>query len=525
MAQPVPIRLQAPFIRETGTEMSENTGEKQRLLIVDDSKVIRVTARKILQDHFETVEAVDGENAWEILTGMGPFSLVVSDLTMPKLDGYGLLEKIRSAHDPDISKLPVIVITGDNDSEKTMRQAREAGATDFIGKPFDAVHLLARTQSHASAHSERQSLTEQNITLEDQALIDTQTGLPNEAAFMERGQQQLSYAIRHNTPLTVAQLEIDNYDELFRQHGDPITGMVVKYAASVMASDIRQEDMTARTGTARFAMLLTGMEQGGVQTLTDRISKDIKARVIRYGSDEIRFTVSIGICSPNIQDDTCLDDLLTMAGNNLRQAITKGGNQTIFSNTTEIDLPCADDTATEDTATDSNPYQDIEEVACQTITGIPADTAPLATNDTATEEAVAIMDDASIAEMLASTVEQPAPDVEAEVARTATEEQLPEMFAEPVTGISQRLASKLTQAQKLAAAEEHEEIVVSAPFAEPTYNSQPGQDDTTSSYEQPVQHSTLATTAGLESATPDATTASRPGLFRRILALFSRSGR
>ncbi len=551
MAQPLPIRLQAPFIRETDKEMSENTGEKQRLLIVDDSKVIRVTARKILQNHFETVEAVDGENAWEILTGMGPFSLIVSDLTMPKLDGYGLLEKIRSANDPHISNLPVIVITGDNDSEKTMRRAREAGATDFIGKPFDAVHLLARAQSHASAHAERQSLTEQNITLEDQALIDTQTGLPNEAAFMARSQQQLSYAIRHNTTLTVAQLEIDNYGELFRQHDDPIAGMVVKYAASVIASDIRQEDMTARIGTARFAMLLSGMEQSGIQTLTDRISKDISERVIKHGGEEIRFTVSIGICCPDIQGDTRFDDLLKMAGNNLRQAITGGGNRTIFANGTDIDLPCADDTATEDTTADSSsPCQDIEEIVCQTVTDRPADARPLAANDSATEEAVAIMDDASVAEMLASTIEQPALYVEASVPetaqqadmteaatpQTATDEQLPEMFADPVTGVSKRLASKVTKARQLAAAEEKEEIVITAPYVAPS-DGQPQQtgasareQETTATSGQPEQAGTLpaaaeSSAAGLESSAPGEIATTRPGLFRRILALFSRSGR
>jgi hypothetical protein len=87
-------------VYETGTEMSDKPKEKQRLLIVDDSKVIRVTARKILRDHFETIEAVDGENAWEILSSDLPVSLVVSDLTMPNLDVFGLLKRIRSSHLP-----------------------------------------------------------------------------------------------------------------------------------------------------------------------------------------------------------------------------------------------------------------------------------------------------------------------------------------------------------------------------------------------------------------------------------------
>ena len=127
--------------RDTNTIMSAKTGEKQRLLIVDDSKVIRVTARKILRDHFDTVEAVDGENAWEVLSNEEPFSLVVSDLTMPHLDGFGLLERIRTSHLPHVREVPVIIITGANDSETVKKRATEAGATDFIGKPFDSVLL------------------------------------------------------------------------------------------------------------------------------------------------------------------------------------------------------------------------------------------------------------------------------------------------------------------------------------------------------------------------------------------------
>ena len=177
--------------------MSEESGAKQRLLIVDDSKVIRVTARKILQNHFKTVEAVDGENAWEILSNEEPFSLIVSDLTMPELDGFGLLERIRSSHLPHIQNIPVIVITGSNDSETVKDRATKAGATDFIGKPFDSVDLLARTQALAGAHTTTQTLTEENIALEEQLTTDPLTGLANESAFMGNGYQQLSYAVRH----------------------------------------------------------------------------------------------------------------------------------------------------------------------------------------------------------------------------------------------------------------------------------------------------------------------------------------
>ena len=151
--------------------MSDTPENKQRLLIVDDSKVIRVTARKILQDHFSTVEAVDGNNAWDVLNSEEPFSLIVSDLTMPNLDGFGLLEKIRNSNLPHISNVPVIIITGANDSEPTKQRATDAGATDFIGKPFDAVHLLERAHEHIDTYTTESLPTEATITLEDHATV------------------------------------------------------------------------------------------------------------------------------------------------------------------------------------------------------------------------------------------------------------------------------------------------------------------------------------------------------------------
>ena len=309
--------------------MSELSGNKQRLLIVDDSKVIRVTARKILQHHFETVEAVDGNNAWEILTSQEPFSLIVSDLTMPNLDGFGLLEKIRGSHLPHVRNIPVIIITGANDSEATMQRATSAGATDFIGKPFDSVHLLARTQAHASSYSANNTLTEENISLEDQSVVDPLTGLANDTAFMEQGCQQLAYAIRHNTGLALASLEIDNFGELVRQHDTDASEMVIKSVGSALAANIRKEDMAARTGTARFALLLPGMNTTGVNKLSERIVGDIGKHAVIVAGKRVRFSVSIGIAAPEIQPDTSFDELLAAAGDSLKQAIARDGNQAV----------------------------------------------------------------------------------------------------------------------------------------------------------------------------------------------------
>ncbi len=315
--------------------MSDNTGSRQRLLIVDDSKVIRVTARKILRDHFETIEAVDGENAWEVLNNEGPFALVVSDLTMPNLDGFGLLERIRSSQQPDIRDIPVIIITGANDSETTKSRASQAGATDFIGKPFDSVHLLARTQAHASARAVTHALQQETFTLEEQSTTDPLTGLPNQIAFMDRGYQQLSYAIRHKTSLSIALLEIDNYPGLVREHSKAVIESVIKSVASTLHTGTRQEDMVARTGTARFGLLLPGMNMVGLHNVSERINKSVSTSPVKQDEDRVDVTISIGVATPDIRRDTRLDDLLAEAAGHLSLASSRGGNQAVFAGSTE----------------------------------------------------------------------------------------------------------------------------------------------------------------------------------------------
>jgi len=318
--------------------MSEDAVAKQRLLIVDDSKVIRVTARKILRDHFETIEAVDGENAWETLNNEGPFSLIVSDLTMPNLDGFGLLDRIRSSRHPDIRDIPVIIITGANDSEATKSRATEAGATDFIGKPFDSVHLLARTQAHANAHVVTHTLSKENFTLEEQTTIDLLTALPNEVGFMERGYQHLSYAIRHKTTLSVLLIEIDDYTELGRRHGKQVIETIISSVASTLNNEIRQEDIIARTGAARFGLLLSGMNLPEIHNLSERICRSVSTSPVKQDGNRIHLTVSAGVATPGIRRGTRLEGLLSEAAKHLSVARSRGGNQAIFADSLDEEI-------------------------------------------------------------------------------------------------------------------------------------------------------------------------------------------
>ena len=109
------------------------------ILTVDDSRTIREMLRLALIDAgFRVVQAEDGLHGLEVLGGEAP-DVIVTDINMPRLDGFGFIEEVRG--DPKHRATPILVLTTESDSEKKNR-ARMAGATGWIVKPFNPVKLV-----------------------------------------------------------------------------------------------------------------------------------------------------------------------------------------------------------------------------------------------------------------------------------------------------------------------------------------------------------------------------------------------
>src|SRR5712675_1326979 len=116
---------------------------KQRVLIVDDSKIVRTTIARLIRTSFDVREEADGEAGWAALEADPSIVVVISDLHMPKLDGFALLERIRGAASARVKEMPVIMISG-NEDDATKKKARAAGANDFITKSTDGTEILSR---------------------------------------------------------------------------------------------------------------------------------------------------------------------------------------------------------------------------------------------------------------------------------------------------------------------------------------------------------------------------------------------
>ena len=304
------------------TSVSEKNKENQ-VLVVDDSRVIRRAAVKILQKDFDVIEAEDGEEAWAELQKNTNISVVFSDLGMPNMDGFELLDKVRNAQDPVLAKMPIIIITGAEESDGTKEEVLRLGATDFISKPFDSISLKTRASAHINYRNEVKSL-------EKGAALDKLTGLLTEASFQQQGEQALAYAKRHYTEFTLVRFDIDRFSDVFVKHGKAIAEQILSKVASLINDGKRTEDIAARQGVSRFALLLPCSDPQGAEVVVSRICQRVARLKLKMGKDVFNIQFSTGLTSPVLDDaDVVFSDLLKQAEGALQEAVANGDGKIV----------------------------------------------------------------------------------------------------------------------------------------------------------------------------------------------------
>ena len=159
-------------------QMDAESETQTRILLIDDSKVMRKSAVKMLGGEFDVVVAEDGQQGLDMINDDASIQVVFTDLNMPKMNGYQLLEAVRTSADEGIRNLPVIVVTGAENDDEAKEKALQQGATDFITKPFNSTDLKARAHAHATYQRNTR-------TLQEVASVDALTGLSNERSFKQ----------------------------------------------------------------------------------------------------------------------------------------------------------------------------------------------------------------------------------------------------------------------------------------------------------------------------------------------------
>jgi two-component system, cell cycle response regulator len=262
--------------------------KKPRILLVDDSKIVRVTISRILSTKFDLVIAENGEEAWQKICDDDSIQVVFTDLGMPLLDGYGLIQRIRQSENERIRHQPVIVITGAAEEENVKKRVFELGATDFITKPFNSTEILARAEAHASYRRDKEVL-QKNVD------IDLLTGTLNHNGLKKQLDKDVSFINRHGENMAVVLFKLDEFKTLHDRVGDKICNGIIKQTANSLLNAIRKEDSVGRFGMDKFLVILPMAKTEGVIMLAKRLCERIKTLKVKVGEEIVPVSISAGI--------------------------------------------------------------------------------------------------------------------------------------------------------------------------------------------------------------------------------------
>ena len=215
-----------------------------RILVVDDSRVVRVSLIHHLKGSYDVREEGDGEAAWQTLVLDPSIRAVISDLQMPKLNGYELLERVRTSKLKRLQQLPFILVSGEETEEERAR-ARQMGVSDFVTKGAGSAEILTRLNNLLALSNAQESIE----ATREQQVQDPVTGLYSRKFLELQVAQALSHSARHGVETSVMVLGFDGFDRLCERFGVPVAEQVGNRFAKMLAGKIRQEDSLGHFGS------------------------------------------------------------------------------------------------------------------------------------------------------------------------------------------------------------------------------------------------------------------------------------
>lgn len=311
--------------------MRDSNDNRPEILFVDDSKTARKAAEKILTDKYIVREAVNGKDAWEQLEKNPDFAVIFADIQMPEMNGLQLLQQIRTSPDRRIAQKPVIMITGHSDSHAAMRAVFDMGATGFISKPFSDIDLISRAYSYIN-------LNQRLNLLEEMQGIDRQTGLYNGSRFEEDGRKALSMALRHKLELSIVYIELTSLSEISVNHSNKVATQVLVEVARRIQKHLREEEVIARVGASKFALLLPATNSIKAQVAITRVQNIVKSMVFSTKNKQIRAEIAAGITGTGLNNSELDFNELCMRADTALQKAINGGSGNISSYYEESDL-------------------------------------------------------------------------------------------------------------------------------------------------------------------------------------------
>lgn len=298
--------------------------EPPSILLAEDSPVYRRLIEKQLRDWgLSYVLVEDGKKAWKLLSGKNAPRLAILDWVLPEIDGVEICRRLRMGA-TEGSYTYTILLTAKSE-RKEMLEAMEAGADDFLAKPFDPSELKARLLVGKRIVDLQQKLVATNRALQFAACHDFLTGLWNRAEIINFLRRELERARRDRTPVGVVLADVDHFKAINDKLGHETGDSVLKAVAECLTSCLRSYDGVGRYGGEEFLLVIPGCDLEITARRANQIREIVAGTPISAGPTPSQVTLSMGVVVSNGSSD--VERLVHHADLALYQAKSKGRNR------------------------------------------------------------------------------------------------------------------------------------------------------------------------------------------------------
>ena len=294
------------------------------VLVVDDSRMVRMTLIKHLKGQYEVREEADGEAAWQTLVLDQSLRAVISDLQMPKMDGYALLENLRSSKLKRLQQMPFILVSGE-ETEAEREKASALGVSDFVTKGAGSSEILARLNNLLALTAARE-----NIEAGREGMVqDPNSGLFSRKYLELQAAQALSHAARYGLEVSIMVLGFDAYDQVCLKLGNTVAEQVGSRFGKMLAGKVRQEDSLGHYAVGQYAIIAPGTSPILCAAFAERVREAVEVAHVAVQGQSISLTVSIGVASIPGDVANSAVGLLELAGQRMQEAMQAGGNRIV----------------------------------------------------------------------------------------------------------------------------------------------------------------------------------------------------
>jgi len=296
-----------------------------KILVAEDDLVTgRMLQTYLVKWGYEVQIVTDGLQAWRILQQENAPRLALLDWMMPEMDGMSICREVRRLN---VQPYIYLILLTARRYQEDVVAGLEAGADEYLTKPFDPYELRARLRSGARIVELQDSLIQAREELRDQAMHDALTHLLNRRAIMEILAAELSRAAREQKPLTLMMVDIDHFKSVNDNFGHPAGDGVLSEVSRRLKASIRGYDNVGRFGGEEFLVVAPGCNVASGLTQAERLREVVSSQPITVKDISINVTVSVGVATSHELNAQNMEALLSAADKALYRAKEKGRNR------------------------------------------------------------------------------------------------------------------------------------------------------------------------------------------------------